>query len=175
MGKDKGLLKLGAITMIEKVIKALKPFDTNIIIVSNNPEYKKFGYTVVEDILKDFGPAGGIHTALKHTKTEYNFFIGCDMPFVTTDSIRKVLENCSDAEITLAQNNRLQPLFGVYCKSCMQKLEELIHKNCLSMNELVKNFKLKKIKFEQDENLGKDVFLNINTPEEYKKIIDRKG
>src|ERR1035437_7677768 len=83
MGTDKGLLVFNKKTIIQHVIAQLKPVVKEVIIVSNNRDYEKFGVKVIADIIKNIGPAGGIHAALSHSNTNHNFIVSCDMPFIT--------------------------------------------------------------------------------------------
>ncbi|MCX6312923.1 MAG: NTP transferase domain-containing protein, partial [Bacteroidetes bacterium] len=59
MGTDKGLIIFNEETIIQQVIAQLKPVVNNLVIVSNNTTYEKFGLEVIGDIIKDIGPAGG--------------------------------------------------------------------------------------------------------------------
>ncbi len=70
MGEDKGLVLLNGKPMIQYVIEALKGVVSDIIIISNNASYNKFGIPVYPDIIKDKGPVGGIFTGLHHSKTQ---------------------------------------------------------------------------------------------------------
>jgi len=51
MGQDKGLLLLSGKAMICHAIETLIPFVNEVIVVSNNPEYKKIGYETISDLI----------------------------------------------------------------------------------------------------------------------------
>ncbi|MEW6213279.1 MAG: NTP transferase domain-containing protein, partial [Acidobacteriota bacterium] len=42
MQRDKALLKLGDLTLIERVISALRPVTSSVAIIANDPVYEKF-------------------------------------------------------------------------------------------------------------------------------------
>jgi len=172
MGTDKGLMLLNHKLMVEHVIDALKPVVNEIFIVSNNPEYETLGFTVICDLIKDIGPAGGIFTALSHTNSEKIFIVSCDMPFINSDTIKFIFNNSSQHEITIPVNNQtIEPLLGVYSKSCLFKWGKLIENGVNKLQNLVEYFTIRKIRFEQDEFLDTIHFMNVNTKNDFENAI----
>ena len=174
MGTDKGLLLFEGKAMIQYVIEQLQPIFDNLVIVSNNPEYEKFGLEVIPDLIKDIGPAGGIYTALKHSKTKLNFMVSCDMPFITKEAIAFIIENTNNSQIVLLENQgKLEPLFGIYAKDCEQIWLELIEQKTIKLQKMVLYFKLKTILVENNEIFKESFFKNINTKEDFDNALNR--
>jgi molybdopterin-guanine dinucleotide biosynthesis protein A len=172
MGTDKGLILFKGKAIIQHVIEQLQPVTEKVVIVSNNPEYKKFDVEVIPDLIRDFGPAGGIYTALSHSKTEQNFVLSCDTPFVTTAAIEYMLQNANQSQITLTTHEgRLEPLFGVYTKSCLVQWDIFIQKGFLKLKDIVSSFDLLQLNIDNNPLFDNNFFMNINTPEDLKKII----
>jgi molybdopterin-guanine dinucleotide biosynthesis protein A len=171
MGQDKGLAYLNERSLIEYVIEAVRPAVQQLILVSNNPMYEKFGLEVIGDVSRFRGPAGGIQSALSHTNTKYNFITACDTPFVTTEAARYLIKLAGNADITLPiHRNRIQPLFGVYNKGCLAKWESLMNVGIVKMRDMIPSFKLCLIDTEVNELFGEDHFININTKEDLEEI-----
>lgn len=169
MGTDKGLLLLEGKPMIQYVIEQMQLIFDKVVIVSNNPEYKKFGLDVIPDLIKDIGPAGGIYTALHHSGTKLNFVVSCDMPFVTAVAIEFVIRNSEESQVILLENKgRIEPLFGMYSKECEAIWLKLIEEGKIKLQEMVLNFKFKVIPIENNEIFGANFFKNINTKEDLK-------
>jgi molybdopterin-guanine dinucleotide biosynthesis protein A len=169
MGTDKGLLLFEGKAMIQYVIEQLQPIFSKLVIVSNNPEYEKFGLEVIPDLIKDIGPAGGIYTALKHSEAKLNFIVSCDMPFVTKEAIGFIIKNTSESQIVLPENQgKIEPLFGIYAKDCEDIWFELIQQNIIKLQKMVSYFKLKTIPVENNEIFKESFFKNINTKEDFK-------
>ena len=174
MGTDKGLLLIEGKAMIEYVIEQMQPVFNNLVIVSNNPEYEKFGLEVIPDLIKDIGPAGGIYTALDHSEAKLNFMVSCDMPFVTQEAIAFIVKNVDENQIVLLENQgKLEPLFGVYSKECEDKWLQLIQQNTIKLQEMVSYFKLKIIPIENNEIFAASFFKNINTKEDFNNALNR--
>lgn len=174
MGTDKGLLLFEGKAMILYVIEQMQPIFDNLVIVSNNPEYEKFGLEVIPDLIKDIGPAGGIYTALKHSKTKLNFMVSCDMPFITKEAIVFIIENTNESQIILLENQgKIEPLFGIYSKDCGQIWLELIEQKIIKLQKMVSYFKLKTIPVENNEIFKESFFKNINTKEDFNNALNR--
>ena len=174
MGTDKGLLLFEGKAMIQYVIEQMQPIFDKLVIVSNNPEYEKFGLEVIPDLIKDIGPAGGIYTALDHSEAKLNFMVSCDMPFVTQEAIAFIVKNADENQIVLLENlGKLEPLFGVYSKECEEKWLQLIQQNTIKLQEMVSYFKLKIIPIENNEIFAASFFKNINTKEDFNNALNR--
>jgi len=168
MGTDKGLLLFEGKAMIQYVIEQMQAVFSKLVLVSNNPEYEKFGLEVIPDLIKDSGPAGGIYTALKHSKAKLNFMVSCDMPFITKEAIAFIIENTNESQIVLLENQgKIEPLFGIYSKDCENIWLELIQQNTIKLQKMVSHFNLKTIPVENNEIFKKSFFNNINTKEDF--------
>ncbi|PJB11766.1 MAG: hypothetical protein CO119_10220 [Flavobacteriales bacterium CG_4_9_14_3_um_filter_40_17] len=62
MGEDKGLKAFNGKVLVASVIEELQKAVNKVVIVSSNPSYEQFGLEVVEDLVKNIGPAGDIYT-----------------------------------------------------------------------------------------------------------------
>lgn len=171
MGEDKGLKLLNNKPMIEYSIETLRSYFLNtsvkrtnetIKIISNNLKYKEFGLEVIEDYIKDKGPLGGIYTALKDTSEDSALIISCDIPFITEKALEDIICSYNNEKIIVAGNDqRIQPLFGIYSKEILSRLKENIENNRLKMINFLTENKVKVIEIEDT------IFRNINTPEEF--------
>lgn len=172
MGEDKGLKIFNGKPLVQTVIDQMQRAVDKVVIVSNNSDYQQFGLEVIEDEVKNIGPAGGIYTALQHSKTDKNFIVSCDMPFITAEAIAFVLKNCNDSEIILPERNgQLEPLFGVYSKKCLPKWKTLMDNDCIKLQKMVTNFDLKLVHISQDNSFSEKLFQNLNTPNEFTNAL----
>jgi molybdopterin-guanine dinucleotide biosynthesis protein A len=189
MGTNKSLLKIGGLTIIERVINLMRGLFQEVILITNQSEEFSFlKLPMQEDIHNNTGPLAGIHSALVHTKTEKNFIISCDMPLMRADVIKFLVEYPTDKLITIAKADKfLQQLCGVYYKSLLPTIENIIEKNnapgdernpvqnkrgC-SVLELVNNVPAEIIDIEEEyKDYIPGTFYNMNRPEEYSFIKD---
>ncbi|MBV6479182.1 MAG: putative molybdenum cofactor guanylyltransferase [Ignavibacteria bacterium] len=176
MGMDKGLMMLKGKAIIQHIIEQTTPLMGNVIIVSNDIEYEKFGLKVIGDIIKDIGPAGGIHAAMSDMQINRSFIVSCDMPFVTPDSIEFMLRQAEDFQITLpVHNGKVQTLFGIYSKDCLDNWAKLIEQGIVKLQEMILHFKLKKINVDNNELFNDLLFTNINDKNDYNAILKQSN
>jgi molybdopterin-guanine dinucleotide biosynthesis protein A len=169
MGSDKGLLTINDKTFVEHVIVAMKPLVDKIIIVSNNKDYDQFGYRRVEDSIKDSGPLAGLYSGLKHSETEFNLVLSCDIPMIKTEILKKLVD--ADLEnyevVQIESNTKTMPLIAMYKKQCMHKCLELLQQGEKRLRVAVNELKTKTIII----NAEFDQFVkNVNTKEDLKTI-----
>lgn len=168
MGEDKGLVLLNGKPMIQYVIEALKEVVSNIIIISNNASYNKFGVPVYSDIIKNKGPVGGIYTGLYHSTTELNFCISCDVPMISSDFIFWLLNKSGNASITLPMcKDKVHQMIGVYSKQVLSYFKESAEKEHLKLSQVNKDMACEIIDIEKEyANFDELIFSNINTKNE---------
>lgn len=173
MGTDKGLLLIEGKAMIQYVIEQMQAVFDKVIIVSNNPEYEKFGLKVIPDLIKDIGPAGGIYTALKHSDAQLNFIVSCDMPLITKEAIEFIFKTRKESQIVLLKNQEnLEPLFGLYTKDCETVWLQLIHQKIIKLQEMVLCFNLQTIAVENNIIFNQSFFKNINTKADFNNLLN---
>jgi len=161
--------------MIQLVMEQLQPAVNKVVIVSGNPGYKKFGAEVIDDLIKNTGPAGGIYSALSHTDTHRIFIVSCDMPFINTHAIEYMVQNSAQSQITLpCLHEKIEPLFGVYSKECLVKWKELIQKGITKLQNIVTCFKLQKLCIDDNILFNDWLFVNINDMNDYKKAAKQE-
>lgn len=172
MGTDKGLLLFNGKPLVQWIIEQLFPVISNVVIVSNNHAYEQFGSLVIEDLIKDIGPAGGIHSALNHTPSEQIFIVSCDMPFITTHAVKYMIQNSLNSQIALPLfHSKIQPLFGVYSRHCLPKWKQLIDQGSVKLQEMILHFDLLKVDIEKDGLFGDFLFTNINNENDLNKAL----
>lgn len=81
MGTNKSFLDISGQTAIERTVELMKALFRRVLLITNEPDlYQIPDVTIYQDIYKNKGPIGGIHSGLLNSTTERNFVILCDMP-----------------------------------------------------------------------------------------------
>ena len=170
MQTEKGLVCINGKTFIQYIIEAIKPITNNIVLVTKNKDYSTFGYHLIEDIHPDKGPVGGIHTALQHSKSEQNFILSCDIPFITSDVLKFLVSNHSENNnITfLSDENKTYPLVGIYNKRIKNIFEEALLNNELRLQSVIKKTTYNSICINASQHYA---LQNINTKDELEKSL----
>ena len=169
MGEDKGLKLLHGKPLIQYVIDSLIPCFPEIKISTNNQEYEKFGYELVADSIPEKGPMGGIYAALKNSSYDDIFITGCDMPCISASSFERLLQQKNQSATVVVYNERIQPLFGIYNRNLIPLMETKIEQNKLKMIDFLQEAGATFIEMDNE-----DVFLNINTLEDFKHLENKE-
>lgn len=169
MGSDKGLLKLEYKTFVERVIEAMKPLVDEIVIVSNNSDYDQFGYLRIEDEIEDSGPLAGLYSGLKHSNSEFNMVLSCDIPMIKTEILQKLIESdFENYEVTQIESNyKTMPLIAIYKKDCLNTCLKLLEQGERRLRYAVNQMNTNTIKIASNyESMVK----NVNTKDDLKII-----
>mgnify|MGYP003471374672 FL=1 len=178
MQKNKALLKLSDKTVIEIVTEKLKSIFNEVLISANDSkQYDFLNLPVVYDIFIGKGPLAGIHSALKYSSTKNNFIVSCDIPLISIELIKYLINLNSEKSILLPKSNgRIQQLCGIYSKSVIYEIENIFKlsekdKNIKgSVYELLERASIEFIDVDELNFYNKNIFLNMNSPEDYKLI-----
>lgn len=175
MGKDKSFILLGGKPLIEIIIAKFTALFKKVIIITNNPgAYRKYGLETREDVIKERGPLGGIHTALLFSKNVYNAVVACDMPLVNTNFVEYMAGLKKGYDCVIPQwQGRLEPLCGIYSKTCAPTIGAQLKDSPLKVREIFKRVKTRFVpeaKIRLFDPQGES-FLNINTKKDLKHIL----
>lgn len=188
MGENKSLMKLGNKTIIEHVKDLMQSLFSKVILITNDPDdYKFLNLEMFKDIYFRMGPLAGIHSGITHSTTDKNFIISCDIPLMTTEMIKYLVEYKTNKPITIAKaDGFIQQLCGIYNKSCKPYTENILSANT---NHEGRNGDQKKreckvlglldmigaeiIEAELLPFYKKDIFFNMNKRTDYETILGK--
>ncbi|HUI45709.1 MAG TPA: molybdenum cofactor guanylyltransferase [Nitrospirota bacterium] len=173
MGADKAFLPFAGIPLVEHVLRPLKQLFREIIVVTNSPErYAAYGVAVVRDAFNKRGPLTGIYSGLMRSKDEYNFVVGCDMPFLNARliSYMTALAEGYDAVVPTI-GEFMEPLHAVYCKGILPVIEERIRQNDQRIRNMLATLRIRYVLKEEIDRFDPErkSFKNLNTRQEYEE------
>lgn len=185
MGTDKARLKIGRETFIERAAKILSDVCRGRvkIVFNQDQEAEDFpAFECVRDHFSERGAPGGIHAALSNSKSEWTIILACDLPMITEDIIFKLAEIALNAAPEIAAvvpyqpDGRLQPLCAVYRKSaCLAPLEKFLLSNeSFSMRDFLAIVPTIYLENEKMPLETETAFFNVNTPEDYRLLLEKK-
>ena len=188
MGTNKSFLKIGNKTVIERMRDLLQSIFKDVILITNEPDdYKFLGLPIYEDVFRHKGPLAGIHSGLKNSKTNINFIISCDLPFMTREMINYLIEYKTIKLITVAKaDGFIQQLAGKYSKECLSPAEKILQEvvnnenrdvvqkkrkcNVLSLIDLIG---AEIIPAESLPFYNEDLYFNMNRTEDYNLLLNK--
>lgn len=185
MGADKFALKLGGLTFVERIARALSSV-TNSISIVGNPQawrpsaatralgWRGLGLNSVPDIYEKLGALGGLHAALSACREDWAIVVACDLPFVTGELFVRLTSLCLevDAVVPFQSDGRAQALCGIYrVGPCLGPTEKLISSGDRRPRALLELVPTRRVQFGELADLAgaNRFFENINTPQDYER------
>jgi molybdenum cofactor guanylyltransferase len=182
MGQPKALLVLAGETMLTRQIRLLQSVAGRVAVVGFRPEYSAdFTVPLFPDEITGRGPLAGIYTGLRRTATEYNLFLGCDLPFVDRRLLhflaKRALESKAGATVPLSSDGRLQPLCAIYSRRARYAIRATLAEG---ENKIMRFFSKVRCDIIAWQDLARagftpSIFANMNTPEDYEAAQGRLG
>jgi molybdopterin-guanine dinucleotide biosynthesis protein A len=180
-GNPKALLDLGGQRIIERVVHAVAAVLDDIVIVTNTPDLYAFvGLPMVGDVYPDAGSLGGIYSGLDAARGEAAFTVACDMPFLSPEVIRLVVERASEADVVIPRvGGQLETLHAVYGKRCLAAIETRVRAGQYKITGFFGDVRVREIAEAEIAERGDvaRIFMNVNTPEElaYARALLERG
>ena len=179
IGRSKAFIQLpSGESILENILNILNQIFPEIFIVTNQKEaYLKHNVQVVEDLIKERGPLGGIFTGLCYSTSKYNFVVACDMPFIKPALIGLLLEERKSFDVVIPEvEGEVEPLFALYSKNCLPVMFEHLQKQNLKIREILGKLQVKKIGAKKIDQLDPEhlSFFNINTKEDLRRAESLK-
>ena len=173
-GFNKALLKIGDLSLVERVAGRLRSVVTDIVLVTNLPD--QFGFldlTMVGDIYRGIGTLGGLHAGLSTIHTEYGLVVGCDMPFLNTDLLRYLVSVRAQADVIMPRfGHYYEPLHAVYARQCLPSIEQSIEAGQRRVLRACDGLRIRCV--DEDQIARYDPhhlsFFNVNTPDDLRRM-----
>jgi len=171
MGADKGFILLNEKPFVQYSIDALQPLVSEIMIVSDNPDYDTLGLKRINDITKDAGPVAGISSGLEASSTEYNLILSCDIPLITSEILKNLINEIDDTSeiIQVESNGKTMPLIALYKRQVKDTFNKLLVADERRLRVAIKTCNSKNIILEKEHEF---CTMNVNTKNDLKAVED---
>lgn len=170
MGQDKLPLKIGNVTLLDRVHDVLASCCKEVLTVGGEG-YVPAGTRQIPDLRPDEGPLAGIEAGLAAARYQTVFVAAGDMPFLTVKLTRYLLDLLSDRvpAVVPISGNGSHPLCAAYGWEVYPAVSAALDAGVRSARELLQI--LPGIRYVGEEELrhfgDPDVMLtNVNSPEE---------
>lgn len=159
MGRDKASLPYGGGTLAGRVAGAVRDAVGSAFLVGG-------AGAEVADLYPGEGPLGGILTVLHHTQADWNLVAACDMPGLTADFLRKLVDAAAhgegDALIPAGPSGLLEPLCAVYGRSSREGLQRAFDRGIRKIATA-----LEEVHAVTWHVADASCFANVNTPQDW--------
>jgi len=127
-GKNKAFQQLSGKRFVDLAIESLRQFcDPVMVVVSTIEHYLDTGVMLVQDIIPNQGPLGGIYTALLFSPVEWVFVKATDMPFLVPELASLIIESSEGFDAVVPEvSGYYEPLLAMYNWRCLPAITRLL-------------------------------------------------
>ncbi len=179
MGRDKALLILGHETILQRQFRTLRAVCHEVAVIGPPERYAGLSAPVIPDELPGRGPLGGIFAGLRHTRTEFNLLLGCDLPFMQVRFLcflaALALEERADVTVPQTADGRFQTLCAVYRRRALGVFRSSLVSGDNTIRRVFPRLRCRVLTWPEIVRAGfsRSIFANMNTPADYEAAVLR--
>jgi molybdenum cofactor guanylyltransferase len=166
MGRDKALLPYRGATLVQHVASCVLAAAGSATLVGHPERYHTLGLPLIPDLSEGRGPLSGIEAALRFSNAEWNLVVACDMPRITVDALRAILDEAersgADCLMPLSAGDRPEPLCAAYRRTCLPAISKALTEGILKVRAALERTNVMYWKAPEGA-----FFDNLNTPAEW--------
>lgn len=175
MGKDKALMLIGSKTFWQHLVEIAEEAGLEVFISCRKDQENLFRHrlSVIPELFDSIGPMGGILSAMITYPDTAWLVMACDMPEITLATIKTILNErnqTKDATVFQLNNEHIEPLFAIWEPGIQKRMMLSFEEGAYSLKKILEKSNLHII--DVKDNLF--AFNNINTPDDYNKLINGK-
>jgi molybdenum cofactor guanylyltransferase len=179
MGRDKAMLEIDGVTMIDRAIDLIRGVGIEPVVVGRTGKTdRSLRASVIDDDWPGAGPLGGIATALRDSQAPWNLLIACDMPYLTAEWLEFLMgrANGSTADAIMPMNERgPEPLCAVYAKHGESAIRAGLDEGLRKVTDGLARLRVTYLESSEWKAFDSDGFLfkNMNEPADYEEARAR--
>jgi molybdopterin-guanine dinucleotide biosynthesis protein A len=178
MGRNKAFITVESVPIIQRIHSVFTNLFNEIIVVTNEKNLLfDLDATIHIDLVSGLGALGGLYTGLFYSSFPYSFCVACDMPFLKRKVIAYLIQQAENFDVVVPRTqDGLQPLHALYSKNCLEPIKTTLDEGRSKIIDFYPRVRVRVI--EEKEFLcfdpERNSFLNVNTPEELRSIVNGK-
>jgi molybdenum cofactor guanylyltransferase len=170
MGRPKALLPVDGTTLIEWVAARLAPEFDHLLVAARDPVAVPPGLRphVVGDLHPGAGPLAGIESGLAASPYDVVVAVACDMPAVTPALLRRLAaEVTGHAAAVPRVDGRPEPTCAAYHRAAAAAISAALDRGLNRASDVLAGLDVRWLDGEDASQ-----FVNVNTPDEYRRLLD---
>jgi len=177
MGRDKAQIPWGSGTLLSHACRQMKRVFAKTYIVGGAQSVG--GCAVLSDNFLSRGPLAGIHSALKHSRTDWNLVLAVDLPLVNSALLEFIAKSCDEVNdaVAVRVGGHFQPLCAAYQRRLLPEVESRLRASELSIHRLLEAASTRIMEERELISAGfrGEMLWNVNTPEDLERATELAG
>jgi molybdopterin-guanine dinucleotide biosynthesis protein A len=170
MGRPKALLPVGATTLIESIVTRLAPEFDHLLVAVGDPGSvpDRLRTHLVRDLHPGAGPMAGVEAGLAASPFDLVVAVACDMPAVTPSLLRRLVTEAGGRSAVVPRvDGRPEPACAAYRRTALEPISTALERGRLRAADVLNDLD---VRWLDDEDRAQ--FVSLNTPEDYRRLLD---
>lgn len=170
MGRDKATLIVDGQTLFERTRKMLHVVFERVLISGDRPDLATPDIPCVPDVYPG-SALGGLHGALSAAETPWIFVVPCDLAYPDSELVKFLLTQRSDCDLVVPRTPKgLEPVFALYHKNCLPLMEEMLARGDYRIFDFYQQVRVTYIDVQTLPVAWTRAFMNLNTPDDLRRM-----
>lgn len=175
MGRDKATLVVGGQTLFARTREMLRGIFARVVISGDRPDLATAEVPCVPDIHPG-SALGGLHGALTAASTPWIFVVPCDLAHPDAGLVRFLLNHRQGCDLVVPRTGEgLEPVFALYHKNCLPPMEEMLARGDFRIYDFYRQVRACYIDAPALPAGWQRALLNLNTPEDVRRLENKGG
>jgi molybdopterin-guanine dinucleotide biosynthesis protein A len=179
MGRDKAALPFGGESMLERVVRIVRPVVDEVILVAREGQQVVGGFRdIVRDPAEGLGPLAGLAAGLAAMKSERAFLTSCDVPLLRPEYVTRLFELSDGRQAAVPHiGGYYMTTSAVYARSVLPVAERLLAQRRLRPFFLVEEVDARLVTADDLRDADPELlsFRNCNEPGDYEAALRDAG
>jgi molybdenum cofactor guanylyltransferase len=174
MGRDKALIRIDGVTLIERAVRRLGQACDPVLIAPGARHIDVPGFVSVDDAVPGVGPLGGLVAALHASRHPLLAAVAVDMPWFDPILLRLLAEGIAGHEACVPVTDRgPEPLHAVYARASVTAGDAALSGTDHSLRGLLSRVRVRYVSEDEWRRAGVSPGFasNLNTPDDLARLM----
>jgi molybdopterin-guanine dinucleotide biosynthesis protein A len=170
MGRDKARLEVGGEMLFARPLALLQRYFPKVLIAGDRPDLARPDVPAVADLYPG-SALGGLYTGLVSAQTDWIFVAPCDMPFPDGRLVELLLSQRDGVDAVVPRTPMgYEPVFAVYHRNCLPCMAEMLRSGQHRIYDFYQRIAIRYLDWQQMPAGWERSLLNLNTPEQLRRL-----
>ena len=173
-GAAKGFARLRGEPIAARSLALFRALFGEVLVVANDPApWRALGVPVVPDAIPGKGAPGGLHAALRASRTPWIFAAACDMPFLAEAPIRRLASlRGAERAVVVTWVRGSEGLHAFWSREALPTVERMLEAGDPSLREIAAAVGARTVPEREWRLVDPDgrSFENANTPDDLRRL-----
>jgi molybdopterin-guanine dinucleotide biosynthesis protein A len=176
MGRDKAFLEFEGEPLWQRQVATLRALSPEQLLIAGPRREEWIAFEVIADEIAEAGPLAGVAAALQKCTAPHLVVLAVDLPMVTADFFRALLELCEEEQgVVPTAADATEPLAAIYPIAAFPLATAALRRGEFAMQKFVRDAIAQGLMREREilpEEM--ELFANLNTPADYERLRQRE-